>query len=161
MDKSKSFDVCKFSVLFQKMLGKLSDIFLRIIIYMYDHQFSNVRWNSEISSSFTISNSFGQGKILAGFAYCFYCHEFFNILQTSGYDCLVKDVYAGIYGYSDDDILLAPSLSALSSMIKIAEQYFSPFLLFAFCFLAFIYNSSCHHVSDVIVTALNLRKLDV
>ena len=125
MDKSKAFDVCKFSLLFQKMLGKLSDIFLRIIIYMYVHQFSNVRWNSEVSSSFTISNGVGQGKILAGFAYCFYCHEFFNILQNSGYGCLVKDVYAGVYGYSDDDILLAPSLSALSRMIKLAEQYFS------------------------------------
>ena len=71
MDKSKAFDLCQFSVLFRKMLRNLSLIFLRLIIFMYIHQFSNVRWGSEISPSFNIKNGVGQGKILAGFAYCF------------------------------------------------------------------------------------------
>jgi hypothetical protein len=56
MDKSKAFDMCKFSVLFRKMFGKISHIFLRLIIFMYVNQFSNVRFNSEVSSSFTTSN---------------------------------------------------------------------------------------------------------
>ena len=38
---------------------------------------------------------------------------------------LIKDVYAGVFGYSDDDILCAPSLSTLRSMIKLAEIYFT------------------------------------
>ena len=125
MDKSKAFDMCKFSILFSKLFNKISHVFLRIIIFMYVNQFSNIRWNSELSSSFTISNGVGQGKILAGFVYCFYCFQFFNILENSGYGCHVQDVYAGVFGYSDDDILLAPSLSALKSMIFIAEQYFT------------------------------------
>ena len=125
MDKSKAFDVCKFSILFYKMSFKISPIFLRIIIYMYVMQFSNVRFGGEVSESFTISNGVGQGKILAGFAYCFYCHEFFVILENSGLGCYVNGSYAGVYGYSDDDILLAPSHSALEGMIRIAEIYFS------------------------------------
>ena len=125
MDKSKAFDMCKFSIVFRKLFNKISHIFLRIIIFMYVNQFSNVRWDSEVSSSFTISNGVGQGKILAGFVYCFYCFQFFNILQNSGYGCHVKNVYAGVFGYSDDDILLAPSLSALKHMIFLAEQYFT------------------------------------
>ena len=124
MDKSKAFDMCKFSILFSKLFNKISHIFLRIIVFIYIHQFSNVRWNSEISSSFNIRNGVGQGKILAGFLYCFYCFQFFKILEISGYGCFIKDVYAGVFGYSDDDILLAPSLSALKSMISIAESYF-------------------------------------
>ena len=125
MDKSKAFDVCKFSILFRKMQGKLSPIFLRLIIHMYVSQFSNVRFGGEISSSFTVSNGVGQGKILAGFAYCFYCYEFFNVLENSGYGCFVNGIYAGVFGYSDDDLLLAPTHSALAAMIKIAEIYFS------------------------------------
>ena len=125
MDKSKAFDVCKFSVLFHKMSLKLSPIFLRLIIYMYVKQFSNIRFGGEVSASFTVSNGVGQGKILAGFAYCFYCYEFFDILKNSGYGCYVNYVYAGVYGYSDDDILLAPTQSALEEMIKLAEIYFS------------------------------------
>ena len=69
MDKSKAFDMCKFSILFSKLFNKISHVFLKIIIVMYVNQFSNVRWNSEVSSSFTISNGVGQGKILAGFVY--------------------------------------------------------------------------------------------
>ena len=42
MDKSKAFDLCKFSVLFRKMIKNLNLVFLRIIIFMYIHQFSNV-----------------------------------------------------------------------------------------------------------------------
>ena len=125
MDKSKAFDVCKFSLLFHKMSSKLSPIFLRLIIHMYIKQFSNVRFGGEVSASFSISNGVGQGKILAGFAYCFYCYEFFNILKNSGYGCVINNIYAGVYGYSDDDILLAPTHSALTEMIKLAEIYFS------------------------------------
>ena len=66
MDKTKAFDLCKFSILFCKMLNKISHIFLRIIIYIYVHQFTNVCWNTQISLNFIISNGVGQGKILAG-----------------------------------------------------------------------------------------------
>ena len=125
MDKSKAFDVCKFSLLFHKMSLKLSPIFLRLIIFMYIKQFSNVRFGGEVSASFTVSNGVGQGKILAGFAYCFYCYEFFDILKNSGYGCYINTVYAGVYGYSDDDLLLAPTHSALEEMINLAELYFS------------------------------------
>ena len=123
MDKSKAFDLCKFSILFRKMLKNLSLVFLRIIIFMYVNQFSNVRWNSTISSSFSISNGVGQGKILAGFAYCYYCYDLSDNLKSSGYGCTINGVYAGIAGYSDDDLMLAPSISALQGMLKIAEDY--------------------------------------
>ena len=123
MDKSKAFDLCRFSTLFRKMMRKISLVFVRLIIHMYVTQFSNVRWNNEISSSFTVSNGVGQGKILAGFAYCFYCFDFFEQLKSSGYGCKINGDYAGIFGYSDDDILLAPSITALQGMLNIAESF--------------------------------------
>ena len=125
MDKTKAFDVCKFSILFRKLSLKLCPIFLRLIVFIYINQFSNVKFGGEVSSSFSICNGVGQGKILAGFVYCYYCHEFFEILKNSGYGCHVNNVYAGVYGYSDNDLLLAPTYSALAAMIKIAESYFS------------------------------------
>ena len=76
-DKSKAFDLCQFSILFSKMIKTLSLVFLRLIIFSYLNQFCNVRFNNEISSSFTVGNGVGQGKILAGFTYCFYCHSLF------------------------------------------------------------------------------------
>ena len=123
MDKSKAFDLCKFSLLFRKMMRNLSHIFLRLIIFMYVNQFSNVRWGSEVSSSFAIKNGVGQGKILAGFAYCYYCYDLFVLLEKSGFGCKINGNYAGAFGFSDDDIFLAPSIFALQEMLKIAEHF--------------------------------------
>ena len=123
MDKSKAFDLCKFSILFRKMFHKISSIFLRLIIFMYVNQFANVRFNTEVSISFVITNGVGQGKILAGFAYCFYCYDFFHLLERSGLGCTIDGTYSGAYGYSDDDLLLAPTISALKGMLQISENY--------------------------------------
>ena len=126
MDKSKAFDLTKFSLLFRNIFSaRLSMIFLRLIIFIYVNQFCNVRWNNETSSSFLISNGVGQGKILAGFAYCFYCLELFSILEKSGLGCRVNGSYAGVFGYSDNDFFLAPTVSALQGMLKIAEEFCS------------------------------------
>ena len=124
MDKSKAFDLTKFSILFRKMLkAKLSTIVLRLIIYIYISQYCNVRWNNENSSSFLISNGVGQGKILAGYAYCFYCQELFNLLEKSGFGCRINGIYAGVFGYSDDDFFLSPTTSGLQGMLNIAEKF--------------------------------------
>ena len=103
--------------------AKLSTIVLRLIIYIYISQYCNVRWNNENSSSFLISNGVGQGKILAGYAYCFYCLELFNHLEKSGYGCRINGIYAGVFGYSDDDFFLSPTTSGLQGMLNIAEKF--------------------------------------
>ena len=77
----------------------------------------------QISSSFTVSNRVGPGKILAGYAYCCYCYELNDILSDSGYGCMIQGDYAGVFGLSDDDFLLSPSISGLDGMIKIAEDF--------------------------------------
>ena len=121
-DKSKAFDLCHFSILFRKMMV-ISLVFLRLIVFVYLHQFCNVCYNNEISSSFSIANGVAQGKILAGTAYCFYCKDLFSILEKCGFGCTVKNTYAGIYGYSDDDLLLSPTVSGLQEMIQISYSY--------------------------------------
>ena len=61
--------------------------------------------------------------LVSGYAYCFYCFEFFNLLQKSGSGCTINGVYAGAFGYYDDNIMLAPSLSALEAMLQIAQDF--------------------------------------
>ena len=117
------FELCKLSALFCKMMKNLGPVFLRLIICMYINQFSNVRWGSKVSSSFNICNGVGQGKILAGFAYCYYCYDMFTQLENSGFGCRINDVFTGAFGYSGDDIFLAPSVLFLQELLKTAECY--------------------------------------
>ena len=124
MDMTKAFDLVKHSVLFRKFLkAGLSAIFIRLLIFIYINQFANIRWNHELSESFSMTNGVRQGAILSGFAYCFYMNDLFKLLRKKKSGCWIRGTYFGIQGYSDDSLLLAPSKDALQEMIQTCEMY--------------------------------------
>ena len=87
------------------------------------YQIANVRWNGAISSEFPMTNGVRQGAILSAIAYCFYMEDLFALLKQRRAGCWVMDQYHGIFGYSDDNWLLAPSLAALQDMLHTCEEY--------------------------------------
>jgi hypothetical protein len=123
-DMSKAFDLTLYSLMFAKMLDAgVCPVFVRLLIHVYAHQEANVRWNGEHSAKFTVRNGCGQGKVLAAIAYCIYCEELFATLRRRHSGCWVRGHYMGIFGYSDDNWVLAPSLSALQDILKTCEEY--------------------------------------
>ena len=114
-DMSKAFDLALHSKMFLKMFkAKLAPILVRLLIYIYRNQEANVLWNSsEKSSNFSIRNGTGQGRVLAAIAYCMYVAGLFTLLDQRRAGCRVEGEYRGIWGYSDDNWAIAPSLSSL------------------------------------------------
>ena len=129
MDQSKAFDVTVHSKMFTKMMtgndtGKgLSLSFVRILVFIYTEQFANVRWNNEVSSIFTLKNGCRQGAILSAIAYCFYVENLFKILKKNRSGCWINGVFLGLFGYSDDNYAIAPSITALCDMMKTISDY--------------------------------------
>ena len=124
MDMTKAFDLVKHSILFKKLLVKgLSVIFLRLLLFIYLMQFANVKWNGETSSWFSLGNGVRQGGVISAILYCFYVNDLFVLLRQRGEGCWIQGSYCGIYGYSDDNFLLAPSLHALQCMLDTCEEY--------------------------------------
>ena len=124
MDMTKAFDLVKHSLLFKKLLDAgLSIIFVRLLLFIYMNQFANVRWNGSLSDIFPIKNGVRQGAILSGILYCFYTNDLFSILRRNGSGCWMGSIFAGIFGYSDDNLILAPSLDALQEMLHTCENY--------------------------------------
>ena len=123
MDKTKAFDLCKFSLLFTKINTKINPVFTRFLIFSYCNQRSMVVFNGECSTEFNLRNSVGQGKVLVGFLYCFYCQELFVELEECGLGCQVNGVYASIFGFSDDDIAITPTFSMLEGMMTIIQKF--------------------------------------
>ena len=70
-----------------------------------------------------MTNGVRQGAVLSAIAYCFYCEELFSLLQQRRTGCWVLGRYHGIFGYSDDNWLLAPSLNALQDMLNTCQEY--------------------------------------
>ena len=124
MDMTKAFDLTLHSLLFKKMIkAGFSLIFLRLFVFIYINQVANVRWNGEFSDLFPMTNGVRQGAVLSAIAYCFYCEDLFTLLEQRRSGCWVLGRYHGIFGYSDDNWLLAPSLSALQDMLTTCEEY--------------------------------------
>ena len=123
-DMTKAFDMTLHSLMFSKMLkAGVCPLFVRMLIYVYANQEANVRWNGLISENFEVRNGCGQGKVLAAIAYCLYCEDLFALLKRRRSGCWVGGYYCGIFGYSDDNWVLAPSLSALQDILRTLEEY--------------------------------------
>ena len=124
MDMTAAFDLTLHSLLFSKMILKgFPPVFIRLFILIYMNQTTNVRWNGDISSEFPMTNGVRQGAILSAIAYCFYMEDLFTLLRQRRSGCWVLDQYHGIFGYSDDNWILAPSLGALQDMLQTCEEY--------------------------------------
>ena len=85
--------------------------------------YANVKWNDMFSAFFTLTNGVRQGGVISAILYCFYGNSLFAELRRSGYGCHVIGMYHGIFGYSDDNMLLAPSEYALQKMLEICEKF--------------------------------------
>ena len=116
MDMTKAFDLVRHSIMFKKIMsGGLSLIFVRLIIFIYVNQTANVRWNSIFSSSFFMKNGIRQGAVLSAIFYCIYMNNLFEILRASKYGCWIYGEYYGIFGYSDDNLLLTQCINKCTS----------------------------------------------
>ena len=124
-DMSKAFDMVVHSKMFLKMLSryKIPAIYIRLLITVYRNQESNVRWENETSKNFTVKNGTGQGRVLAAIVYCLYMEELFVRLKKNKSGCWINGEYCGIFGYSDDNWGIAPSLNALQDMTTTMEEY--------------------------------------
>ena len=117
MDMTKAFDLVKHSLLFRKLIKTgLSLIFVRMLLFIYVMQSANVKWNGEVSTMFSLANGVRQGGVISAILYCFYVNDLFRILRQRSAGCWVNGYFHGIFGYSDDNFLLAPSLAALQDM---------------------------------------------
>ena len=124
LDCSKAFDMCQFSVLFQKLKKKgLPAIVIRTLIFVYEEQTAWVSWGAARSSQFGILNGTRQGSVLSPCFFGIYVDELLIELRRSGVGCYIGGSFFGAAGYADDIVLLAPCRSAMAQMVQICEDF--------------------------------------
>ena len=115
-----------YSLLFTKLLeAGFPRIFTRVFMFIYMFQYANVRWNGVVSSIFSLCNGVRQGAILSGILYCFYVNNLFTLLRRRKTGCWVNFEYHGIFGYSNDNWVLATSITGLQEIMNTIEDYCS------------------------------------
>ena len=124
LDCTKAFDKCQFDILFKKLVArKVPAVVVRALIYVYEEQHAWVKWGKARSRSFGITNGTRQGSVLSPALFSIYMNDLIVKLRKSGVGCHVGGVFCGVVGYADDLCLLAPSRSAMKTMLKICEDF--------------------------------------
>ena len=123
LDISKAFDLVSFEKLFNKLIDRISPIFIRLLAYIYMHQLCCMEWDGMQSKKFNVQNGVRQGAVLSPTLFSVYIDELFSILKDSGMGCYINDYFYGILGYADDLLLMSPSRSGLQRMVNITQQF--------------------------------------
>lgn len=124
LDASKAFDCVHFVKMFRKLrLKGLCPIVSRFLAYLYVNQRVRVKWADFISEPFSVSNGVKQGGVLSPILFNLYLDELLVKLNKSGMGCHIGHIYAGVFAYADDILLLAPTITSLKIMLNITKQF--------------------------------------
>ena len=72
---------------------------------------------------FAVRTGVRQGGILSPLLFSNYVDDLLEKLKNNGIGYHIGNIFVGALGYSDDLILLCPSVVGLKEMIKLCEEY--------------------------------------
>lgn len=124
LDLTKAFDMLSYDIMWRK----LKDIGLRpeliaIFRYWYGNQMNNVKWSDAWSEPYRLECGVRQGGITSPTLFNIYINGLIEELSRQHMGCHIDDVCMNSISYADDMVLLSPSVSALTSLIKVCESY--------------------------------------
>ena len=124
LDLSKAFDRVNHKILFKKLLQYgLHPLLVRLFHTWYSCQSFRIKWGSTFSSSFQVSNGTRQGSVLSPTFFNIYMDELSHLLKNKMSGCFINSVCFNHLLYADDMVLLAPSASALQSLVDLCSDY--------------------------------------
>ena len=124
LDASKAFDRVNHWTLFYKLLNRGIPIpIVRILCFWYRTQQVCIRWGSVLSSCFNVGNGVRQGSLLSPKLFTLYVDDLSHQLKSFPMGCFIDDVCTNHFFYADDICLLAPSASAMQSLLNVCSMY--------------------------------------
>ncbi len=128
LDASKAFDRVNHTTLFKLLIKRdLPPTVLRFLFSWYRDQELSVRWNSNHSAAFNVTNGVRQGGVLSPILFSVYIDELLQRLSLLGIGCHLGNHSVCALGYADDIALLAPSPSAMRILLRECEEFASEF----------------------------------
>ena len=123
VDFSKAIDYVDYWLLFHKLFTSYSDLkmhlMVRLLATWYSYQTVFVRWKNVNSRVFHVLTGVQQGGVLSPYLFHFYVqHMIWQVTQMK-MGCNVRGAMVNLLCFADDMVLLAPSWSALKSLIDV------------------------------------------
>ena len=123
VDTTKAFDRVQYDKLCCLLIERgVPPVIVRVMLDLYVRQCMRTHWRGYVSE-FGTTNGIRQGGVISPVLFCIYIDELLSRLEKGGEGCWVGNQFYGAIGYADDLTLLAPTVSSLSKMIKICEEF--------------------------------------
>lgn len=124
LDASKAFDRINHQLLFCKLLERgVPTAVVRLLSTWYCNQTMFIKWRDQVSQPFHVTNGVRQGGILSPVLFNLYLEELSDKLRETPAGCFIDQVCFNHLFYADDAVLLAPSPSALQTLISVCGDY--------------------------------------
>ena len=124
LDCTKAFDRMSHHSLFSKLIGRKFPLcFLMCLIFWYANMACCVKWGSAESRSFSIPLGIKQGGINSPDFFSCYVDGLVKILRDKKIGCKLYMIFLAIILFADDMCLLAPTRSALETLIAESAAY--------------------------------------
>ena len=124
LDATKAFDRLRYCKLFKLLVNRQMPAFIiRVLINFYTGNYVRVRWCGVVSEYFLAINGVKQGGVLSPVLFCLYIDGLLTALSKAGVGCFIGENFVGALAYADDIVLLAPSASALRTMLSVCDNY--------------------------------------
>ena len=124
LDASKAFDRVSHELLFKKLL--LRDVppcFIRLLRYWYRQQQMRVRWGSQLSQFFGVSNGVRQGGILSPYLFAVYIDQLSKDLNHVPAGCYIGNTLVNHIIYADDICCFSPSVAGLQDLFAVCDSF--------------------------------------
>ena len=85
-----------------------------------------VQWGNSLSMTFRCSNGIRQRGQLSPLLYNVYTDDLNHHLEATGVGCYVGGAWVNLLSYADDMVLLAPTVTALQTLLEVCRAYAGP-----------------------------------
>ena len=124
LDASKAFDRVNHWTLFAKLIETGAPLLIvRVLLFWYQKQQVCIKWGNSCSTYFTICNGVRQGGILSPRLFALYVNQLTNQLIACKDGCYFNDMCINHVLYADDICLLAPTASAMQTLLDVCYEY--------------------------------------
>ena len=124
LDASKAFDRTNHNQLFAKLIKRnVPMCIVRLLLSWYRQQTMQVKWGTNYSSPFTVTNGVRQGGVLSPYLFAVYLDELSIHLGSARVGCTVGNMVVNHLTFADDICVFSPSISGLQCLLNICGDY--------------------------------------
>jgi len=124
LDASKAFDRTNHNLLFAKPITRNVPMgIVRLLLSWYRQQTRQVKWGTNYSSPFTVTNGVRQGGVLSPYLFAVYLDELSEQLGSAKVRCTVGNMVVNQPMFVDDICVFSPIINGLQRLLDICGDY--------------------------------------